>query len=128
VGSGTGAGVGQGHGRSLTALPLSNDIELEGGLDKAVIAATIAKYLSQVRACYEVGLRRNPALAGQVTMNFEIGPTGKLNFSKVGKSSLGDAEVPECIATRMMSWDFPKPVGGVNVKVNYPFLLRPVNS
>ncbi len=128
VGSGTGAGVGQGNGRSLTTLPLSNDIELEGGLDKAVIAATIAKYLSQVRACYEIGLRRNPAMAGQVTMNFEIGPTGRLNFSKVGKSSLGDAEVPECIATRMMSWDFPKPIGGVNVKVNYPFLLRPVNS
>lgn len=128
VGSGTGAGVGSGNGRSLMTLPLSSDIELEGGLDKAVIAATIAKYLSQVRACYELGLRRNPAMAGQVTMNFEIGPTGKLNFSKVGKSSLGDAEVPECIATRMMSWDFPKPIGGVNVKVNYPFLLRPVNS
>ena len=128
VGSGTGAGVGQGNGRSLMSLPLSSDIELEGGLDRAVIQATIAKYLSQVRACYEVGLRRNPGMAGQVSMNFEIGPTGKLNYSKVGKSSLGDAEVPECIAARMMTWDFPKPIGGVNVKVNYPFLLRPVNG
>ncbi len=128
VGSGTGAGVGQGNGRSLMSLPLSSDIELDGGLDKAVIAATIAKYLSQVRACYEQGLRRNPAMAGQVAMAFEIGPTGKLNYAKPGKSSLGDADVPECIAGRMMTWDFPKPIGGVSVKVNYPFLLRPVNS
>jgi len=128
VGSGTGAGVGQGNGRGLSTLPLSSDIELDGGLDKAVIQATIAKYLSQVRACYEIGLRRNPAMAGQVSMNFEIGPTGRLNFAKAGKSSLGDAEVPECIAARMMTWDFPKPIGGVSVKVNYPFLLRPVNS
>ncbi len=128
VGSGTGAGVGQGNGRSLSTLPLSNDIELEGGLDKAVISATIAKYLSQVRACYEIGLRKNPALSGQVNMGFEIGPSGKLNFAKVAKSTLGDAEVPECIASKMLTWDFPKPVGGVNVKVNYPFLLRPVNS
>ena len=128
AGSGTGAGVGQGNGRSLTSLPLSQDIELEGGLDKAVIAATIAKYLSQVRACYEQGLRRNRAMAGQVTMAFEIGGNGKLNFAKPAKSSLGDAEVPECIATRMMGWDFPKPIGGVNVKVSYPFLLRPVNN
>jgi hypothetical protein len=128
VGSGTGAGVGQGNGRSLSTLPLSNDIELEGGLDKAVISATIAKYLSQVRACYEIGLRKNPALSGQVNMGFEIGPSGKLNFARVAKSTLGDAEVPECIATKMLTWDFPKPVGGVNVKVNYPFLLRPVNS
>lgn len=128
VGSGTGAGVGQGNGRSLMSLPLSQDIELEGGLDKAVIQATIAKYLSQVRACYEQGLRKNPALAGQVTMGFEIGGSGRLNFSKVAKSSLGDAQVGSCIAERMMTWEFPKPVGGVNVKVNYPFLLRPVNG
>jgi hypothetical protein len=128
VGSGTGAGVGQGNGRSLMSLPLSSDIELEGGLDKAVIQATIAKYLSQVRACYETGLRRKPGMAGQVSMNFEIGGTGRLNYSKVAKSSLGDAEVGDCIAARMMTWDFPKPVGGVNVKVNYPFLLRPVNG
>lgn len=128
VGSGTGAGVGQGNGRSLMSLPLSSDIELEGGLDKAVIQATIAKYLSQVRACYEQGLRRKPGMAGQVSMNFEIGGTGRLNYSKVAKSSLGDAEVGDCIAARMMTWDFPKPIGGVNVKVNYPFLLRPVNG
>ncbi len=128
VGSGTGAGVGSGNGRSLSTLPLSSDIELDGGLDRAVIAATIAKYLSQVRACYELGLRRNAALQGQVTMGFEIGGTGRLNFAKVNKSSLGDDEVGSCIATKMMTWDFPKPVGGVNVKVSYPFLLRPVNS
>ncbi len=128
VGSGTGAGVGEGNGRSLMSLPLSSDIELDGGLDRAVIQATIAKYLSQVRACYEEGLRRKPGISGQVSMNFEIGPTGKLNYSKVGKSSLGDEEVGSCIAARMLTWDFPKPIGGVNVKVNYPFLLRPVNG
>jgi hypothetical protein len=126
--SGTGAGTGLGNGRALTSLPLSQDIVLEGGLDKAVIQATIAKYLNQVRACYEEGLQRNPALVGQVTMAFEINGTGMLNYSNVAKTSLGDAGVPQCISKKMMTWQFPKPVGGVNVKVTYPFLLRPVNS
>ena len=133
-GAGGGAGgygnavVGSGEGRSLSSMPLSNDIVLDGGLDRSVIQATIAKYLSQVRACYEIGLGKNPGLGGQVTVNFEIGGSGLLNYSKVAKSTLGNSEVESCITTRMMKWNFPKPLGGVNVKVAYPFLLRPAGA
>jgi TonB family protein len=118
--------VGSGEGRALSAMALSQDMVLEGGLDRSVIQATIAKYLSQVRACYEQGLARNAGLSGQVTVAFEIGAQGNLNSSKVARSSLGDAGVEGCITQRMMSWIFPKPLGGVNVKVSYPFLLKPV--
>lgn len=115
-----------GGGKGLSDVTLSEDVELEGGLDRNVIQATIAKYLSQVRACYEQGLRQKPGLTGQVTMNFEIGKEGRLAYAKVHKTSLGDKLVEDCISTRMISWQFPRPVGGVNVKVNYPFFLRPV--
>jgi hypothetical protein len=130
VGSGGSGNMlnGIGDGRKLSSQKLSDDIVLEGGLDRAVIQATIAKYLNQVRACYEAKLRSNPGLVGQVTMKFEVGANGMLNYSKVGHSSLGDADVGTCIADKMMTWQFPKPVGGVNVRVSYPFLLRPVNS
>lgn len=117
--------VGSGGGRALSAMPVSQDIVLDGGLDRSVIQATIAKYLSQVRACYEAGLAKTPGISGTVTMQFEIGASGNLNFARVGKSSLGDAGVESCISARMMDWKFPKPLGGVNVKVAYPFLLRP---
>lgn len=115
-----------GGGKGLSDVALSEQLELEGGLDRNVIQATIAKYLSQVRACYEQGLRLKPGLTGQVTMNFEIGKEGKLSYARVSKTSLGDKLVEDCISTRMISWLFPRPVGGVNVKVNYPFFLRPV--
>jgi len=133
-GAGGGAGgygnasVGSGDGRALSVMPLSQDIVLDGGLDRAVIMATIAKYLSQIRACYETGLRTNPGLTGQVHMNFEISGAGSLNFARVAKSSLGNSGVEQCISTRMMTWAFPKPLGGVNVKVDYPFLLRPSST
>ncbi|NDD92370.1 hypothetical protein EBZ37_09825, partial [bacterium] len=81
--------VGSGEGRALSAMAVSNDLVLEGGLDRAVIQATIAKYLSQVRACYEQGLSEKPGINGTVTMNFQVGPSGALDFSKVGKSTLG---------------------------------------
>lgn len=118
--------VGSGEGRALSAMALSQDMVLEGGLDRSVIQAAIVKYLSQVRACYEQGLARNAGLSGQVTVAFEIGPQGLLNSSKIARSSLGDSGVEGCITQKMMSWVFPKPLGGVNVKVSYPFLLKPM--
>jgi hypothetical protein len=130
-GRGGGAGgygdmmVGSGEGKGLTSLALSQDVTLEGGLDRSVIQATIAKYLSQVRACYESGLRKNAGLMGQVSMAFEINGQGDLNYSKVARSSLGNPDVETCISSKMLTWKFPKPTGGVNVKVAYPFMLRP---
>lgn len=120
--------VGSGEGRALSAMPVSQDIVLEGGLDRAVVQATIAKYLSQVRACYEDGLRQHPGISGQVSVDFEINGTGSLNFARIRRSSLGHSGVESCITARMMSWKFPQPVGGVNVRVNYPFLLRPLTA
>ncbi len=133
-GAGGGAGgygnskIGSGEGSSLSKVALSNDLMLEGGLDKAVIQATIAKYLSQVRACYEAGLQSNSALQGQVNMAFQISGEGDVSQANVAKSSLGNAGVESCISSKMLNWKFPKPVGGVNVKVNYPFVLRPVGA
>jgi outer membrane biosynthesis protein TonB len=133
-GRGGGAGgygntrVGSGEGKGISAIPVSQDMVLEGGLSRSVIQATIAKYLSQVRACYEQGLARNQALTGQVSMAFEIGAAGNVTQARVGSSTLGDAAVEQCIAGKLRTWQFPKPLGGVNVKVNYPFLLRPVSS
>lgn len=131
-GAGGGAGgygnttVGSGEGRSLSKIALSQEMVLEGGLDRSVIQATIAKYLSQVRACYEEQLQKSAGLTGQVTMAFAIDGNGAVSSSQVARSSLGNATVENCIATRMRGWQFPKPVGGVTVKVSYPFMLRPM--
>jgi hypothetical protein len=114
-------------GKSLS-LPLSREAVMEEGLDRNQIQATIMRYLSQVRACYEEGLNRNPALIGQVTMGFEVGGAGQVNYSNVQRSSLGDKPVESCIATKMLGWKFPQPRGGKSVKVSYPFMLRPIRS
>jgi hypothetical protein len=120
--------IGSGEGRALSNVAISNDMILEGGLDRAVIQATIAKYLSQVRNCYEEQLQGNPGLTGQVTMAFVINGGGNVAQASVQSSTLGNAKVESCISTKLKTWKFPQPVGGVNVKVNYPFLLRPVGT
>ncbi|HTL12302.1 MAG TPA: AgmX/PglI C-terminal domain-containing protein [Bdellovibrionota bacterium] len=120
--------VGSGEGKALSSVPLSEDMVLEGGLSKSAIQATIAKYLSQVRACYERALKNAPGLSGTVNMYFEIAGDGTVSTTKVRNSTLDDAKVGECIGNSMLGWQFPHPVGGVKVKVNYPFLLRPMGS
>ena len=99
---------------------------LEGGISKYAINATIAKYLNQVRRCYEAELKNSPELQGLVEMSFEINAEGRLNYAKVNKTTLASPPVESCISTKMMDWQFPKPKGGVNVPVKYPFMLRPV--
>jgi hypothetical protein len=121
--------VASGEGNGISAIGISsNEIVLDGGLSRYAINATIAKYINQVRRCYEEQLKLIPSLEGMVTVNFEIGGNGMLNYSRVKKSSLGNKNVETCITKKMMGWQFPKPKGGTNVNVNYPFMLRPVGS
>ena len=58
-------------------------------------------------------------------MKFKIKPTGFLQYARVASSSLGSALVEGCMAKKMMSWQFPKPKGGVHQDVRFPFSLRP---
>lgn len=119
--------VASGNGKGISAIAVSsNEMVVEGGLSKYVINATIAKYLSQVRRCYEAELKNSPDIQGLVEMSFEINAEGKLNFAKVNRTTLNSRPVEECISTRMMDWQFPQPKGGVTVPVKYPFMLRPV--
>ena len=120
--------VAGGEGSGISQIAIGNDLVLQGGLSKYAVQAAIAKYLNQVRACYEEGLQRRPGMTGTVRVNFEIAPNGSVNYSRVNRSSLGSPGVENCIVRKMKGWLFPLPKGGQAVNVNYPFLLRPVNS
>ncbi len=121
--------VASGSGTGISAIAVSNsDMVLQGGISRYAINATIAKYLNQVRRCYETQLKTKPELQGLVEMSFEINSTGMLNFANVKRTTLNDAATEKCISEKMMTWQFPKPKGGVVVPVKYPFMLRPVGS
>lgn len=108
--------------------PVASEAWIEGGLDPNEIAAVIKRHESQVRACYERGLQKSPRLAGRLSLRFLIGPQGRVTTAKVSQSSLGNAGVESCIQNRLMSWKFPKPEGGVTVKVAFPFVLGRVSG
>jgi hypothetical protein len=107
---------------------LTADALVDGGLSRDEIAAVIQRHLNEVRYCYEQGLLKNPSLKGRLGLQFIIGTDGRVTTAKTATSSLGSTNVESCIRGRLMSWQFPEPRGGVNVRVSYPFVLKRAGS
>ncbi len=114
-------------GTSGISLP-SEEAEVQGGLDIDQIAAVINKNRGQIVYCYEQGLQSQAGLKGRVSVQFVIGKSGRITTAGVAKSSLRSQSVESCIVSKMKAWQFPRPVGDVNVDVLYPFDLYRVSS
>lgn len=110
------------------SLPLEEEATVAGGLDRDQIAAVINRNRGQIVYCYEQGLQNHPQLTGRVTVDFVIGASGRITKASIAQSSLGSKAVETCMLARMRGWQFPRPVGKVNVDVLYPFELRRVSS
>lgn len=99
--------------------------KVEGALDKDIIVRIVRAHINEVRYCYNEGLARDPDLAGRVAVQLTIAPSGEVPVAAVVDSSLEDDGVEQCIAGAVKRWMFPKPPGGGNVVVTYPFVLEP---
>jgi hypothetical protein len=110
-------------------LPLKEEAVFDdGGLDPDEINAVIQRNIGQVRFCYEQALQSLPDLSGRVAIRFIIGGSGHVNIADVTNSSLKNRSVEGCIVSRLKTWKFPEPRGGVNVRVTYPFVLKRVSQ
>jgi hypothetical protein len=102
----------------------SGPVEVRGSLSKEVIRRVIHRNLAQVRFCYEQGLAKRPDLAGRVSIQFMIAPSGAVQQAVVAHNALGSAETAECMALAVRRWNFPAPDGGGYVTVTYPFMFE----
>lgn len=107
-----------------SSIALTQEATVASGLDRDQIAAVINKNLGQVRFCYEQGLQTDPQLNGRVAVAFTIGGRGAVKMASVESTSMNSKAVEDCILMRLKTWQFPLPLGGVDVNVTYPFVLR----
>lgn len=117
-------GLSLGNVGNATVGVLEEETEVEGGLDRDVIARVIQSQLGQIRYCYERQLSASPDLYGKIQVKFTIGSEGTVQTQAIGNSSLSNAMVEGCILRRIAGWQFPKPKGGTQVIVTYPFLFK----
>ncbi|MBW1808648.1 MAG: AgmX/PglI C-terminal domain-containing protein [Deltaproteobacteria bacterium] len=101
-------------------------LKSRGSLPADVIRAYIKKHRQQIKYCYERELTRYPDLTGKLRIHFIIAKNGGVRFSEADLvKGIGHTNLSRCILTRVKTWRFPKPQGGGEVEVRYPFLFNP---
>jgi TonB family protein len=132
---GQGATQGKGEGTAVTERTVKGrtevgdggDIGGSGDFDASLVVAMIKKRIGAIRACYEKELKRNPTLAGKVTIEFTIQPQGNVTGVKVAQNTTGDDNVGTCVKNAVGGFRFsPGPEGG-SVSFSYPFVFAPQN-
>jgi len=121
------------EGGAVTERKVSGSVRSEKGdevggageFDSNVVVQTIKARLRAIQMCYEQQLRRNPTLAGKVTIEFTIQPRGNVTDVHVKDNTTGDAAVASCVANTVGIFRFnPGPAGG-SVTYSYPFVFAP---
>ena len=87
------------------------------------ISRTIANYRAQTRACYDAGRKRQPALAGQLVINFEIDAEGNVVDTRQGMQDgqLEDEGVVTCVSDVVKKIKFAKSAAGKSTRGYHRF-------
>ena len=85
------------------------------------IESMVRRRASQIRACYERRLKRDPSLAGTVSLRLRVGDAGQVTRVDVEQSTLPDPLVADCLRHEAAGWSFAQ---GRNSTVVYPFVFR----
>ena len=112
-----------GSGGSFVALG-GNGYRVDEGLTREEVGSVIHSHMGEVRYCHESALLQNPRTEGKLMMTFEINGKGAVKSATMDTSQLTPGSLAECVRERLMTWQFPKPRGGVTVNVTYPFMFR----
>lgn len=81
--------------------------------------------LAEVNRCHEQGLAVARDAGGTIVARFVVRADGAVATAEVARSSHPLAQTAACIIEAIRGWRFPRPAGGVDVTVVYPFTLHP---
>jgi hypothetical protein len=100
--------------------------QVMGSIDRELVRKVIQDHAAQIRYCYEQQLAVNPKLAGKVSIKWVINGDGSASLSEIVRdaTTLDDGKVHECMMSRITTWAFPKPKGGGQAIITYPWILR----
>ncbi len=100
------------------------DAKVDEGLSQDEVGRVIHDHLSEVRYCYESTLLKSANLQGKLLIDFVILATGGVKSAKVHSSTVIDPILSSCLVQHLLTWKFPKPKGGIEVAVSYPFIFK----
>ncbi len=130
---GQGATKSASEGKAVTERAVKGNIKLErggdvggsGDFDAAKVVAAIKLRLRAIQSCYENELKRDPTIAGKVTVTFTIQQAGTVSGASATENTSGSAGLASCVVKTVQRFRFtPGPSGG-SVTFSYPFVFAP---
>ena len=95
----------------------------KGSLSREEIQRVIRRHLSQIKFCYERELQKEPNLQGKIVASWTIGGNGLVRSAKGTQNTMGNKKVESCVVRIIKRMRFPRPRGGGQVFVTYPFVF-----
>ena len=90
--------------------------------DPEVINGVVASHKTSIRMSYEKFLKRNPDLAGKITVRFTISASGRVTMVKIIENTTGNPDLEQEIMRKIRMWQFESISEG-DVTVSYPFVF-----
>jgi hypothetical protein len=90
--------------------------------DANKIAARIEGQLQEIRELYRQEVVKNPALAGGLTLQFNVGPTGEVSQVRELSSRLNDGDFKQAVIAVVSKWSFGE-LSGDHLQVSCPLLF-----
>lgn len=92
--------------------------------DNTAINGVVASHKTSIRMSYENCLKRNPTLAGKVTVRFTISAAGIVSSITILENTTGNTDLEQEIKNKIRNWRFDAIDEG-DVTVTYPFVFTP---
>ena len=100
---------------------------LLGEIDPKLIQKTIEKNRFELQLCFELALRRNQNLSGEMEWQWRLDSRGELSDLELLNSSIRDRRMIRCVRKKIARWKFPRPRRG-SIQVKYPFRFDPARG
>ena len=95
-----------------------------GDIDVNKVLAVFDRHEAELQKCYERALKRDPNLAGRVTLDVTIEPSGRASRTKAQAQTMSDSVMFECMERQVQGWRYPQPEGG-SARVRKPITFSP---
>lgn len=113
------ATVGAGPSTKVRARSSMGEVEAQGEGDVGQVKKDVARYGSQIQACYEQRLKESPSLAGRLMVEVSIN-AGRVTSVKLEENTTNDKGLESCVIGRVRTWRFD---AGVTMDLYLPFSL-----
>ena len=124
TGGDAGEATGKKDARRAGRVRLMGSSTVTGHVDASVIRRVVLRRVAALRACYERQLRVKPGLAGKLVVKWTIDERGRVKDVEIVEDTLNDEAVASCVTRIVRRMRFPRPAGGQETQITYPFVFR----